>query len=67
LPRLGIKAQLPDVLRQAVGPWRMDSADELGHLPSGKITELAVTPLEIFATHVRKLPAARDPQTLYRS
>jgi nicotinate-nucleotide adenylyltransferase len=65
LSRPGVDAALPDVLRQVVDPRRVDNASQLHRAPAGKVVELAVTPLEISATHVRELLAAgRDPRYL---
>ena len=65
LSRPGIDAKLPEVLRKAVEPRRVGSANELSKRPAGKIIELAVTPLEISATRVRELLAeGRDPRYL---
>jgi nicotinate-nucleotide adenylyltransferase len=65
LSRPGIEAVLPDALVQAIESRRVDSAYDLLGRPAGKSIELAVTPLEISATHVRELLAAgRDPRYL---
>ena len=43
----------------------MPNAGDACDLPSGKVVELAVTPLEISATHIRDLLASgRDPRYL---
>ncbi|WP_458069382.1 nicotinate-nucleotide adenylyltransferase [Rhodanobacter sp. BL-MT-08] len=65
LSRPGIEVTLPDALMQAVQDRRVNSARGLSGCPAGKVIELAVTPLEISATHVRELLAAgRDPRYL---
>jgi len=65
LSRPGIEAALPAALVQAVQGRRVNSAHDLRGWPAGKVIELAVTPLEISATHIRELLAAgRDPRYL---
>jgi len=65
LSRPGIDVSLPEPLVQAVNGRRVESASDLHGQPAGKVIELAVTPLEISATHIRELLAAgRDPRYL---
>ncbi len=65
LSRPGIDVTLPSALAQAIEKRRVSSAHELRRRPAGKVIELAVTPLEISATHIRELLAAgRDPRYL---
>ena len=65
LSRPGIDAAWPDALMQAIEGRRINSAHDLRGSPAGKVIELAVTPLEISATHIRELLAAgRDPRYL---
>ena len=65
LSRPGIEAALPDALVQAIDGRYATVSGELHHLAAGKVIELAVTPLEISATHIRELLAAgRDPRYL---
>jgi len=65
LSRPGIDVSLPEPLVQAVNGRRVESASDLHGQSAGKIIELAVTPLEISATHIRELLAAgRDPRYL---
>ena len=65
LSRPGIDAALPDALVQAIESRRVNLARDLRGRPAGKVIELAVTPLEISATHIRELLAAgRDPRYL---
>lgn len=65
LSRPGISARLPDALERELIGRRIADAANLRGLPAGKVIELTVTPLEISATHIRKLLAAgRDPRYL---
>lgn len=65
LSRPGIEVALPAPLLQAIDRRRIDVAGDLARRPAGAVIELAVTPLEISATHVRELLAAgRDPRYL---
>ena len=65
LSRPGIESTLPEVLGQAVEGRRVTSPGVLHDCAAGKVIELAVTPLEISATHIRELLAAgRDPRYL---
>jgi nicotinate-nucleotide adenylyltransferase len=65
LSRPGIDVSLPESLVRAVNGRRVESAGDLHGQPAGKVIELAVTPLEISATHIRELLAAgRDPRYL---
>lgn len=65
LSRPGIDVTLPSALAQAIEKRRVSSAHQLRRPPAGKVIELAVTPLEISATHIRELLAAgRDPRYL---
>jgi len=65
LSRPGIEGTLPDALVQVIEGQRVNASGELHHLAAGKVIELAVTPLEISATHIRELLAAgRDPRYL---
>jgi len=65
LSRPGIDVALPDALVQAVKGRRANSPAELRDWAAGRVIELAVTPLEISATHIRELLAAgRDPRYL---
>ena len=63
LSRPGEQAVFPPALLDvAQGRW-VDSACDLGGLPSGKLIALSVTPLEISATRIRELLAAgREPR-----
>jgi nicotinate-nucleotide adenylyltransferase len=65
LSRPGIETTLPDSLVRALEDRRDNSSSDLRGRPAGKVIELAVTPLEISATHIRELLAAgRDPRYL---
>ncbi len=65
LSRPGIESTLPDALVQALDGRRVNSSGELLDRPAGRVIELAVTPLEISATHIRELLAeGRDPRYL---
>lgn len=65
LSRPGIDVSFPEPLVQAVNGRRVESVADLHGQPAGKVIELAVTPLEISATHIRELLAAgRDPRYL---
>ncbi|MFC5435647.1 nicotinate-nucleotide adenylyltransferase [Rhodanobacter umsongensis] len=65
LSRPGACVALPDELEREVAGRRVADTASLRALPSGKVIELAVTPLEISATRIRELLAAgRDPRYL---
>jgi nicotinate-nucleotide adenylyltransferase len=65
LSRPGIDIALPEALLHAIDGRRVGAASEFCDAPAGKLIELAVTPLEISATHIRELLAAgRDPRYL---
>ena len=65
LTRPGHVAAWPAELAAAAVPRRVESAQQLSAAPAGRVLELAVTPLEISASHVRALLAAgREPRWL---
>jgi nicotinate-nucleotide adenylyltransferase len=65
LSRPGIETTLPEALVRALEDRRVNSSRDLFGRPAGKVIELAVTPLEISATHIRELLATgRDPRYL---
>lgn len=65
LSRPGVEVAMPSALLKAIDHRRVSTAGELIAQSAGKVIELAVTPLEISATHVRELLAAgRDPRYL---
>lgn len=65
LSRPGVQAALPDALAHEVAARRVDDVGALRAVPAGKVMELAVTLVEISATHIRELLAAgRDPRYL---
>ena len=65
LSRPGVGAGLPDELQRMVAHRRVDDVAALRGVPAGTVIELAVTPLEISATRIRELLAARrDPRYL---
>ncbi|RAO75429.1 nicotinate-nucleotide adenylyltransferase [Dyella jiangningensis] len=65
LSRPGVDVAWSDELLTAIGPRLIDDASALRVLPTGKVMELSVTPLEISATRVRELLAeGRDPRYL---
>jgi nicotinate-nucleotide adenylyltransferase len=65
LRRPGMEAVLSDELQHVIADRRVDDAAVLRQTSAGKLIELAVTPLEISATRIRELLAARrDPRYL---
>ncbi|GAB2583950.1 nicotinate-nucleotide adenylyltransferase [Dyella jejuensis] len=63
--RPGVEASLPVELERAVAARRTDDPAIIRARPAGRVIELAVTPLEVSATHIRQLLAAgRDPRYL---
>lgn len=65
LSRPGAEPELPHTLWAEIDGRRTADVAELRARPSGKVIELAVTPLEISATRIRELLAAgRDPRYL---
>jgi nicotinate-nucleotide adenylyltransferase len=65
LTRPGHGAPLPQELESEVAPRRAGGPVGLRDLPSGKVLDLAVTPLEISASAVRALLAAgKEPRWL---
>jgi len=65
LSRPGVSATLPAELEREVAGRRVSAPAALHELPAGKVIRLAVTPLEISATRIRELLAARrDPRYL---
>lgn len=65
LSRPGVDIARPQALADEIAARRVDDVVALRTQPSGKLIELAVTPLEISATRIRELLAAgRDPRYL---
>jgi nicotinate-nucleotide adenylyltransferase len=65
LSRPGVEAELPDELQHVIANRRVENAAALRHASTGKLIELAVTPLEISATRIRELLVeGRDPRYL---
>ena len=63
--RPGVDACVPVELERVVAPRRTEDLNVIRRLPSGRVIELMVTPLEVSATRIRELLAeGRDPRYL---